>query len=428
MIHHEGDAFGVSFPDFPGCTTVAQDIDNAIAKAGEVLAFHAEGLAEDGPLPEPRTLSQLRRNDNFIKDSQSAILVLVPYEPPARAVRINMTVEESLLARIDRAAEAAGETRSRYFATAARLRMGMPDDRSVGGPKGTSKSTFDGVPSESLRTWRGYLKLLLVSCPVSIFPAFSGDEGGGFRLINRQTGNRLERLFIDAETSEPVRGEDIVRGYEIEKNRYVPVENEDIEWLHIESTHIMDLLGFVPRPEIDIRDVQSFYHVVPDDEVGQETFAVIREAMRSKDVLGITRVVLTGRERPVALEAFGKGLRAMVLRYPHEAHSVNYSSNIPDIRVPKEMLKLAEHIIESESTHFDVSLFHDRFETALQEMLKSKQEGKLPRGHVGQPIHPSNVINLMDALRRSINAKDKQQKSGRLQRKLNIPSRTPQKR
>jgi len=127
MIHHEGDAFGVSFPDFPGCTTVASDLESAVAKAAEVLAFHAEGLAEDGPLPRPRTLSELDRDPNFLEDRKDALLVLVPYEPPSRAVRINVTIEESLLARIDHAAEAAGETRSRYLATSARLRMGSSE-------------------------------------------------------------------------------------------------------------------------------------------------------------------------------------------------------------------------------------------------------------------------------------------------------------
>ena len=410
MIHHEGDAFGVSFPDFPGCTTVAKDPDSAVAKAAEVLAFHAEGLAGDGPLPQPRTLSQLQSDPNFINDSKDAMLVLVPYEPPARAVRINMTVEESLLARIDRAAEVAGETRSRYFATAARLRMGMPDEPSAGKSKGPSTDDFgnDRAASEPLRTWRGYLKLALVSCSISLFPAFSAHEGSPIRLINRKTGNRLERRFVDAETSEPVRNEDIVRGYDIERSRYVPVENEDIERLHSESAHIIDILGFVPRGEIDIRDVQCTYYVAPTDEVGQAAFTVIREAMRSKGVLGISRVVLTDRERPIALEPFGKGLRAMTLRYPHEVRSeAEYFANILDVRVPNEMRELAEHIVESKAAHFDASLVQDRYESALAEILKRKHEGKPPRRLVGQPTSPSNVINLIEALRRSVKAERK---------------------
>ncbi len=124
MVHEEGGAYGVSFPDFPGCTTVARDLDSVIAKAAAVLAFHVEGLAEDGALPTPRSMSELMRDPAFREDAEGALLVLVPYDPPTHAVRINITIEESLLARVDRAAEAAGETRSGYLAEAVRLRMG----------------------------------------------------------------------------------------------------------------------------------------------------------------------------------------------------------------------------------------------------------------------------------------------------------------
>lgn len=123
LVHHESGAYGVSFPDFPGCTTVADDLDVAVAKAAEVLAFHVEGLAEDGPVPGVRSMSELEQDPEFREDAQGALLVLVPYQPPARAVRINITLDESLLARIDRAAGAAGETRSGYLAKAAVSRM-----------------------------------------------------------------------------------------------------------------------------------------------------------------------------------------------------------------------------------------------------------------------------------------------------------------
>jgi predicted RNase H-like HicB family nuclease len=123
LIHEENGHFGVSFPDFPGCTTVAESADAAVAKAAEVLAFHVEGLAEDGPLPEVHTLSQLTAEPTFRKDSKGAMIALVPYAPPSRAVRLNITLDESLLERIDRAAAAAGETRSGYLAQAALQRL-----------------------------------------------------------------------------------------------------------------------------------------------------------------------------------------------------------------------------------------------------------------------------------------------------------------
>jgi predicted RNase H-like HicB family nuclease len=123
LVHHENGAYGISFPDFPGCTTVAHDLDGAVAKAAEVLAFHVEGLAEDGTLPRTRSMSELERDPAFREDAEGALLVLVPYNPPTRAVRINITVDELLLSRIDRAAEAEGETRSGYLAKAAVARM-----------------------------------------------------------------------------------------------------------------------------------------------------------------------------------------------------------------------------------------------------------------------------------------------------------------
>jgi predicted RNase H-like HicB family nuclease len=123
LIHEENGRYGVSFPDFPGCTTVADDLDKAVAKAGDVLAFHVEGLAEDGPLPQPRSLGELKADREFQEAAEGAVVALVPYEPPSRSVRINITVEEALLARIDRAAEAVGETRSGYLARAAKARM-----------------------------------------------------------------------------------------------------------------------------------------------------------------------------------------------------------------------------------------------------------------------------------------------------------------
>lgn len=123
LIDEENGCFGVAFPDFPGCTTVARSLDEAVAKAAQVLAFHVEGLAEDGEVPTPRTLEQLRKDARFRADAKGAMIALVPYDPPARAVRVNITLDESLLARIDRAAESAGETRSGFLADAARKRL-----------------------------------------------------------------------------------------------------------------------------------------------------------------------------------------------------------------------------------------------------------------------------------------------------------------
>jgi predicted RNase H-like HicB family nuclease len=145
LIHHEDEAYGVSFPDFPGCTTVSRDLDSVVAKAAEVLAFHVEGLAEDGPLPQPRSMSELERDPSFLEDAEGALLVLVPYDPPGRAVRINITLDESLLARIDRAAQASGETRSGFLAKAAIARMAATIDHSLAPTEGNDVEGKDDV-------------------------------------------------------------------------------------------------------------------------------------------------------------------------------------------------------------------------------------------------------------------------------------------
>jgi DNA end-binding protein Ku len=408
MIHHEVGAYGVSFPDFPGCTTVANDLDSAIAKAGEVLAFHAEGLAEDGPLPRPRSLSELESDPDFCKDAKDALLVLVPYEPPTRAVRINITLEESLLARIDRAADAASETRSGYLASAARLRMGTLGERSKSSRSFSRDNVVGGIGAADrfVGAWKGYLKLSLVSCPISLHPA-SSTERLSFVQINRKTGNRLKYQLVDSETGEVVDLADGARGYEIGKGDFLLVEDDELAALPIASTHTIEIDAFVPRAQIDLRYLISPYYITPNDKVGQEAFAVIREAMRSKDMVAIARVVLTNRERPIALEPLGKGLRAVTLRYPYEVRKAEeYFEGIQDVKVPGEMLKLAEHILEAMKVDFDPSAFEDRYERAVVEMLRRKQAG-LPAKSAAPVPYTSNVINLTDALKQSVKTERK---------------------
>jgi DNA end-binding protein Ku len=408
MIHHEGGAYGVSFPDFPGCTTVANDLDSAVAKAGEVLAFHAEGLAEDGPLPRPRSLSELESDPDFCEDAKDALLVLVPYEAPTRAVRINITLEESLLARIDRSADAASETRSGYLAAAARLRLGLLGERPIS-KSGRSSSRDDvagGIgPAGRSGAWKGYLKLSLVSCPISLYPA-SSTERVSFVQINRKTGNPLKYQLVDSETEEVVDLADRARGYEIGKGEFLLVEDDELGALEIESEHTIEIDRFVPAAQIDKRFYDNPYYVMPADTVGQEAFAVIHDAMRGKGMVAFGRIVLSQRERIIALEPYGKGLLGTTLRYGYEVRKAEeYFDGIQDIKVPDEMLKLAEHILDTKEGDFDPSAFEDRYERAVVEMLRRKQAG-LPAKSAAAPS-PSNVINLMDALRRSVETERK---------------------
>ena len=158
--------------------------------------------------------------------------------------------------------------------------------------------------------WKGYLKLSLVSCPVALYPATSADERVSFRQINKKTGNRLRQQLVDDVTREPIDAEDKGRGYEVDKNVYIPVEDEELDAIQVESTHTIEIDSFVPGAEIDERYFDTPYYVVPNDKVGQEAFAVIREAMRGKDMVALGRVVLAKRERPIMLHRTARACSA----------------------------------------------------------------------------------------------------------------------
>jgi len=255
--------------------------------------------------------------------------------------------------------------------------------------------------------WKGYLKLSLVSCPIALYPATSSSERVSFNRINKKTGNRLRQLQVDAETGDPVEKEDIGRGYEIGKGQYLQVEDEEIEKVRIESTHTIDIDSFVPRSEIDDRYPDSPYYVAPTDQVGQEAFAVIRDAIREKGMVALGRVVVSRREYVVMLEAFDNGLLATTLRYGYEVRDQKaYFEDIPDLKLPAEMKQLAAHIVETKASHFDPTKFVDHYETALVELLRAKQAGRVVEAPKEEPA-PQRVINLMDALRASIGAETK---------------------
>src|ERR1700688_4892784 len=184
--------------------------------------------------------------------------------------------------------------------------------------------------------WKGYLKLSLVSCPIALHAACASSERISFRQINRKTGNRLRQQLIDEETRDPIDAHDKGRGYEIGKGQFLLIEDEELEAIEIESTHTIDIDSFVPRSEIDRRFFDTPYYVTPNDPVGQDAFAVIREAMRSKALVALGRVVLSKRERVMALEPYGKGLIGTTLRYSYEVrHATDYFDEIPDLCCPR---------------------------------------------------------------------------------------------
>ena len=250
--------------------------------------------------------------------------------------------------------------------------------------------------------WKGYLKLSLVSCPIALYTGTTSTERVSFRQINKKTGNRLRQLLVDEVTREPVEGKNKGRGYEYSKHAYIPVDDDELGAIAIESSHTIEIDSFVPREQIDERYLDSPYYITPNDQAGQDAFAVIREAMRGKGMVALGRVVLAKRERVIMLEPWDKGLMGTTLRYPYEIREPKeYFDDIPNAKVEPDMLKLAEHILQSKAADFDPAGFVDHYEEAVVEMLKKKQAG-MPVSRERAAPGPKNVVNLMDALRRSI--------------------------
>jgi DNA end-binding protein Ku len=250
--------------------------------------------------------------------------------------------------------------------------------------------------------WKGYLKLSLVSCPIALYTATSSGERVAFRQVNKKTGNRLRQQLVDEGTGDPIDPDDKGRGYEVDKGVYLQVEDEELDAIAIESSHTIDIDSFVPKSEVDERYVDSPYYLVPENKVALEAFAVIRDAMLGKGMVALGRVVLSKRERVIMLQPRGKGLLGATLRYPYEVRDeAIYFGDIGEIQIPKDMLALAEHILESKAATFDPTLFHDRYEEAVVAMLSEKRAGMpIPK----QRPMPRIVAgtDLMAALKQSI--------------------------
>jgi DNA end-binding protein Ku len=302
--------------------------------------------------------------------------------------------------------------------------------------------------------WKGYLKLSLVSCPIALYPAIDASERVSFRQVNKATGNRLRQQLVDSVTGDVVQSFDKGRGYEVGENQFVVVEDEELERAReaarapstsepvvrgvreraveqpvrkptpreellgkpapvippprprLENTRTIEIERFVPRAQIDPSYHHTPYYIAPRDLVGQEAFAVIRDAMAGKEVVGMGRVVLSNRERPIMLEPSGKGLRGITLRYAHELRSADeYFADIPELLLPDEMVSVAEHIVETKTANFDPAYLEDRYRSALVPMLRQKRAEAGVANPAGPAAPPrQNVVNLMAALKQSLAA------------------------
>lgn len=253
--------------------------------------------------------------------------------------------------------------------------------------------------------WKGFLRLSLVTCPVALFPATSDSEKISFNQINRNTGHRIKYLKVDADTGEEVSSEDIMKGYKVDTDTYIEISKDELDNIALESTRTIEIDQFVPKSEIDELYLVRPYYIVPDGKVGHDAYAVIRETIRSLDKVALARVVLTNREHVIALEARDNGLMGMLLRYPYEVrNSAEYFDDIQDVKITKDMLDLAKHIVQQKSGHFEPANFEDHYEAALTELINKKRNGERITP-VSKPASGDNVISLMDALKRSISAK-----------------------
>src|SRR6516164_6133019 len=249
--------------------------------------------------------------------------------------------------------------------------------------------------------WKGFLRLSLVTCPVALYPATSEADKISFNQINKNTGHRIRYVKVDVDTGEEVANEDIVKGYKIDTDTYVEVTNEELDNVALESTRTIEIDEFVQRDEIDPRYIIRPYYLCPDGKVGHDAFAVIRETVRDMNMVAIGRVVLTSREHIIALEPLGKGLVGTLLRYPYEVRSETaYFDDIEDVKLTKDMLDLAKHIVNQKSGHFEPEKFEDQYETAVVDLINQKRAGK-PIMRKEQP-RGENIVDLMEALRRSV--------------------------
>jgi DNA end-binding protein Ku len=249
-------------------------------------------------------------------------------------------------------------------------------------------------------SWKGYIKLSLVSCPVRLYPAVSANEKIRFNQLHKDTHNHINMKPVDPELG-LVERSDLVRGYEYEDKQYIIIDDEDLEAVRIESNHTLNIEAFVDESEVDVIYQDSPYYLAPDGAMAEETFAVLRDAMRAAGKVAIARLVMSSRERVVTIGARDKGMFVTTLRDPREVRSTSaYFDEIPDIKTDPEMLQLAEKLIEQKVTHFDPKAYEDRYETALMAMIKEKLKGHKPI--IAAAPERGNVINLMDALKASL--------------------------
>ncbi|MER9581273.1 Ku protein [Mesorhizobium sp. M0276] len=253
--------------------------------------------------------------------------------------------------------------------------------------------------------WKGYLKLSLVTCPVAMTPATTESEKVRFHTLNRKSGNRVISQYVDAVSGKPVAEDDEVKGYQRGEDEFVLLEDEELDAVALESTRTIDIDMFVEADSIGWIWYDKPHYLTPDDPVGEEAFSVIRDAMKSTGTVGISRLVMYRRERAVMLEPRDKGIVLWTLRYGDEVRDPKgYFGQISERKPDKKLMDMVEALIDERTKQWDPAMSADPVQARLLEIIASKKKGKKrpakAKAEAGQP--PSNVIDIMDTLRKSI--------------------------
>ena len=272
-------------------------------------------------------------------------------------------------------------------------------------PKSAKTEARPRVPGLSSRpTWRGHLRLSLVSCPVALYRATTKTNDISFHLVNPETNNRVRMIPTDPDSG-PVERSSLVKGYEIAKNRYIMLSDEELDSVRLQTTHTLDIERFVDVGDIDRLFFDDPYVLLPTDTAATDAYTVIRAAMTEIGRVALGRVVMHTRERLMAIEPRGKGLLAYTLRMRDEVVNLEKAlESIPDAKPSREMIAIAEKIIQQQEGKFKPDEFRDRYEDSLRELIRMKEKGKEPE-IVAPPPDTTNVIDLMDALKKSLGKK-----------------------
>ncbi|RDJ02959.1 Ku protein [Rhizobium grahamii] len=264
--------------------------------------------------------------------------------------------------------------------------------------------------------WKGYLKLSLVTCPVAMTPATSESQKVRFHTLNKETGNRVVSQYIDSVTGKPVKDENEAKGYARGEDNYIILTDDDLDRVALDTVKTIDIDKFVPTDSIEWVYLEKPHYLMPDDAVGHEAFAVIRDAMKADSVVGVSKLVIGRRERAVILEPRDEGIVLWSLRFGDEVRAEEpYFEDIEDDADP-DLVPLVQKLIKQKSAHWSPNMVSDPIQTSLLKLIEEKKKLLKPkRAAKGTPAEAgtkSNVVNIMDALRKSVEADLKGRKAG----------------